>query len=96
MRYVGDDVMNDWILINYHTGSGTYADELAAAWQAGPVGLHDAERHDVHRALWHLGQRVGRVRAGSCARARCIGACIVYHALSRVLCITHCVSTSIK
>ena len=34
MGYVGDDVMNDWILINYHTGSGTYADELAAPWQA--------------------------------------------------------------
>ena len=34
MGYVGDDVMNDWILINYHTGSGTYADDLAKTWQA--------------------------------------------------------------
>jgi len=33
MGYVGDDVMNDWIQINYHTGSGKYADELAGAWQ---------------------------------------------------------------
>ena len=34
MGYVGDDVMNDWILIYYHTGSGTYADDLAKTWQA--------------------------------------------------------------
>ena len=33
MGYVGDDVMKDWIQINYHTGSGKYADELAGAWQ---------------------------------------------------------------
>ncbi|HHZ99380.1 MAG TPA: T9SS type A sorting domain-containing protein, partial [Candidatus Marinimicrobia bacterium] len=33
MGYVGDDVMKDWIQINYHTGSGKYADALAGAWQ---------------------------------------------------------------
>ena len=34
MGYVGDDVMNNWIQINYHTGTGTFADDMAGAWQA--------------------------------------------------------------
>ena len=33
MGYVGDDVMKNWIQINYHTGSGSFADAMAGAWQ---------------------------------------------------------------
>ena len=33
MGYVGDDVMKNWIQINYHTGSGSFADKMAQSWQ---------------------------------------------------------------
>ena len=34
MGYVGDDVMKNWIMINYHEPPGRYGDDLAQAWQA--------------------------------------------------------------